>query len=178
MQIIGRHPQLAPRCVDYVKQRLAQLEKDKKDCSLHFSSLSTLVKLDEGWVTAFVLERTRLTAMDLATMRVHENDIVKQLFAYMMNATMTAQVPAVCENNIICCNTCAARCAAAGERLKTLAKDGTMINDEGKVNWKVVGPYELKWSGEPKMVHQILHQPTGDIATIDRDDYRITQDFD
>lgn len=162
-----KHPDEIVAAESYVASKLRKRANGSCGDVEHWEIVTTLGRMDEDYIATFLMRHSRMTKAGLERSKVYDNDAVRQLFYFLLNATSGLVLPPECVSKAVFGAACDKRAAEVGNRLKGVT-DKDAFDGQGRIKWEVIGAYELVWQvqGENKYIHQVRHRPTDETVQV------------
>lgn len=152
---------------DMVAQMRRLVEDASKSVTVgdhEWAEVTTLARMDEVWMASVISDWTGMKAEALAKTKAFDIDAVKQIWCFLLNASMLTTLPPEFKDKRVALQTLKQRMVACGQRAD-LVKSG-FIKANGEVN-RLLGAYALQFeAGKPKT---ITHRPTKALVSVDSD---------
>ena len=93
MNLLDANPRLRQDCAGFLVQALNQQRKDNESQHGYFEEVSTLAKIPEPFLVAWVCSKSGFTAGDLGTAKVQDKDILGNILEFLLLATKNIEDP-------------------------------------------------------------------------------------
>ena len=172
VNILQAHPWIRSDCRGFLCEALREKKRDAEDSDAFFKELSSLGKVDEGWMVSWVCNKTGFLPAELGKARLQDKDCLQNIVDFLLAATKTLKLPQSCRRKVILCVVLDKRVEVAGNR-HTLVQDHSILKND-KINL-LIFVYKINFvEGKGKTV---CHRPTMDVAQIP-EGVAITRDFE
>lgn len=131
-----------------------------------FKDVSTLAKLDEAWLAAWVARVTSLNMAFLETAQAYDDDSALHMACYLLKANPSTKLPADMKSKRVAENVFEKRMKICTNRSKSLCDGTTGVKSNGEVNWLAAGVYGLEFAGDT--VTTVMHRPSGCSVRLER----------
>lgn len=125
-----------------------------------FATISTVGKLEPGWLAGFIAEQSKLRKADLERALVFDDDSLRQVLQFLLSCAMSTKLPAECEYKAVTKSLLAERATQVGKRASRIAEAKDFVDQSGRLNWVKYGIYKLHWSEDGAVVTHVEHAPT------------------
>ena len=172
VNLLDAHPKVRQECAGFLVQALNEKRKDDETKNGFFEEVSSLGKLPECFVVAWVCKHTGFTASDLGRAKVQNKEILGHIMEFLLCATKTLKVPEAMRSKLVAYKTLDMRLEEAGNRHLLVLNHALIKN--GKVNYLMFA-YKLVLEGD--LVKKVVHRPTKAEAIVPAD-VRIDKEFE
>ena len=154
-------PEVARSCRDYARQKWLAVKQAKEIGDTGPPVSTRLDSYDEDFKVAYITTRTAITSAGLGEAKLHDAQIVKQVFRWLLNASANVEVPPECGDRKVMETACDKRLAECG-RAALVAEGGQkLVGDDGTINW-VLGTFSLTDAPGDDGARELTHRPTKD----------------
>ena len=172
VNLLDAHPKVRQECAGFLVQALNEKRKDDETKNGFFEEVSSLGKLPECFVVAWMCKHTGFTASDLGRAKLQNKEILHHLMEFLLCATKTLKIPEAMRSKLVAYKTLDMRLEEAGNR-HLLVQNHALIKS-GKVNYLMFA-YKLVFEGD--VVKTVVHRPTKAEAVVP-DDVLIDKEFE
>lgn len=138
------------------------LEVSMGDANSTFAKVTQIDRLDVKWLMQFVTQHTDLTMSDIFKIYKMDTAGPLELFSYLTELPFALRLPKQCLVKWVLFELARDRHRLCGNRGAEFKRRGG-VNDDGTINWREHGAYELKF--ENGRCVQVLHRMSGLAAT-------------
>ena len=164
IDILNRDPSHAHPTLNFLQRRISEGARAAAvSVDEEFQSVSTLQRLDKGWVLNFLVRISDIPLHALVKAVAFDADAGVQLLMFALVYGSNLKIPPEGAVKEVLWRAFLARDAVVGHRLRSWSEKGG-VGKDFRLNWKK-GVYTLVWCEEEKHLRRIVHV-SGDTAEV------------